>query len=121
MVVVMPSLRARFAKMNALMWLGLTAAMPVHADEVLALRAGCGDCHGVDGQGTGPTYREIAARYQQDAAARSPLIAKVAQGGGGNWAEVTGDLPMPPYSNLLSAEEIASIIDWILLQEGDGG
>ena len=114
-------MRLHSPKLFALIWFGFAAGLPAIADEVLATRAGCTDCHGVDGKGTGPTSREIAARYRRDAAARSLLIEKVSQGGGGTWAEVTGGLPMPPYSNLLSVGEIDSILNWILAQREDGG
>jgi cytochrome c len=89
------------------------------ADEALAERAGCTGCHGVAGQGTGPTYEAIALRYKGETGARELLGEKVATGGAGNWTEETGGLGMPPYSNLLSSEEILTLVDWILAREAD--
>jgi cytochrome c len=94
---------------------GMPAAL---ADAALAERFGCTSCHGGAGQGTGPTYDAIALRYRGVAGAREILSEKVATGGGGNWAEETGGVGMPPYSILLSAEEIQALVDWILAQDG---
>jgi cytochrome c len=105
---------------SAVLLLALIGAASVPlavADEVLAERAGCSGCHGVAGQGTGPTYEAIALRYKGETGARELLSEKLAAGGAGNWTDETGGLSMPPYSNLLSSEEIRALVDWILAQE----
>ena len=94
---------------------GMSAAL---ADEALAERFGCTGCHGVAGQGTGPTYEAIALRYHGVAGAREILSEKVATGGAGNWAKETGGVGMPRYSILLSSEEIQALVDWVLAQGG---
>jgi len=86
------------------------------ADEALAQRAGCMNCHSMSEPGLGPAYRDIASRYRDDVAARGALSEKMASGGGGNWTEQTGGKSMPPYSNLLSTEEIQALVDWVLAQ-----
>lgn len=95
---------------------GFVGASTAGADEALAERAGCMSCHSTSEPGIGPAYQDIASRYRGDATARDSLTEKMATGGAGNWAEETGGLSMPPYSNLLSTEEIQALVDWILSQ-----
>ena len=96
----------------------LMQAGPVIADEALADRAGCLDCHSVDEKVTGPTFRDIAARYVGDPDARETLKEIVKNGGKGNWKD-TGDVPMPPHWGLLSDSEIESLVNWVLSQGGE--
>lgn len=96
---------------TALMFIGAGAAL---ADEALAKRSGCLECHGVDKKIVGPAFRDIAARYKNDARARGVLIETVKKGGKGNWTDVTGGVPMPPHSALLSHSEIERLVDWVL-------
>jgi cytochrome c len=63
----------------------------------------------MDTKVVGPSYKEIAAKYAGDAAARDMLIAKVKNGGSGTW----GPVPMPPNAHV-SDENIAIMVDWIL-------
>ena len=84
------------------------------SSEALAERTGCLDCHSVDRKKVGPAYRDVAARYKNDPAARETLRNKIRNGGKGNWLELTGGKPMPPHSALLSRAEIAQLVDWIL-------
>ncbi len=82
-----------------------------------AQSAGCLACHNVDMKLVGPAWRDVAARYNGDPAARAALIEKVSMGGKGNWTEVTGGVPMPPYSPRVSDEDIAGLIDFVLSLE----
>lgn len=75
----------------------------------VAQQSGCLACHQVDTKVVGPSYKEIAAKYAGDSAARDMLIAKVKSGGGGTW----GPVPMPPNAHV-SDENIAVVVDWIL-------
>jgi cytochrome c len=84
------------------------------ADEALAKRAGCLNCHSVDSKLIGPAYRDVAARYKGNPRARDTLKEKVKKGGKGNWTDVTGGVPMPPHSALLSDAEIRTLVDWVL-------
>ena len=92
----------------------IASAGPALADEALAKKSGCLECHSVDKKVIGPAYRDIAAKYRDDARARQALIEKVKKGGKGNWIEITGGVPMPPHSALLSEAEISRLVDWIL-------
>lgn len=82
--------------------------------DALARRSGCRECHSVDKKVVGPAFKDVAAKYKQDAGARDTLIRKVKAGGKGNWIELTGGVPMPPHSGLLSDSEIAQLVDWVL-------
>ena len=84
------------------------------AIEALAGRSGCRRCHNVDTKLIGPAFRDIAAKYKDVRGARGTLIEKVKKGGKGNWIEMTGGIPMPPHSGLLSDAEISQLVDWIL-------
>jgi len=84
------------------------------ADEALAKKSGCFECHNVDKKLVGPAFHDVAAKYKNDAGARSALIEKVKKGGKGNWTEVSRGVPMPPHSGRLSDAEIHRLIDWVL-------
>jgi cytochrome c len=84
------------------------------ADEALAQKSGCLDCHGVDKKIIGPAFHDIAGKYKESVGARATLIAKVKMGGKGNWTKLTGGAPMPPYASRLSDAEIRQLVDWVL-------
>jgi cytochrome c len=75
----------------------------------LAKRRACTACHAVDQRVLGPSFREISARYQGDAAAAGRLAEKTRRGGGGAWGEV----PMPANPGLSEAES-RKLVQWIL-------
>ncbi len=85
-------------------------------DEALALakKSGCLACHKIDNKLVGPAWKDVAARYKGDAEATKRLIEKVSKGGKGNWTEVTGGAPMPPYSPRVSDEDIEKLVAFVL-------
>lgn len=83
------------------------AAAKAPAD--LARDAACLACHSVARKLVGPSFREIAQRYQNDPKAEQRLAATVRNGGQGNW----GSVPMPA-SALLKDDELLSVIRWVL-------
>lgn len=87
----------------------LAAEMPQ-----LAVASGCTACHAIDKKIVGPSWHDVAAKYKSDAGAKDVLIQKVKVGGKGNWTEVTGGVPMPPYSPRVSDADIATLVDFIL-------
>ena len=98
---------------------GLVAAMAAFSAQAedgleLAKQSGCLACHAVDKKVVGPAWQDVAAKYKGDAAGRDTLIEKVKSGGKGNWTDVTGGVPMPPYSPRVSDENIAALVDFIL-------
>ncbi|MBK8162177.1 MAG: c-type cytochrome [Gammaproteobacteria bacterium] len=90
------------------------AAMGRDEGLALAQQSGCLACHSIEKKVVGPAWQDVAARYKGNAAARADLIAKVKSGGKGNWTEVTGGVPMPPYSPRVTDENIAALVDFVL-------
>lgn len=80
---------------------------------VLANRSGCLACHAVYKKVVGPAWQDVAARYR-DKDVRTQLIEKVRNGGTGNWTDVTGGIPMPPYSPRVADGDIGRLVDFIL-------
>ncbi len=62
----------------------------------------------------GPAWKDVATKYKGDAGARDAIIAKVKKGGKGNWTEVTGGIPMPPYSPRVADADIETLVDFVL-------
>ena len=89
-------------------------AMTSFADLDLAKASGCLACHSVDKKVVGPAWMDVSKKYKGNAAAKADLISKVKAGGKGNWTEVTGGVPMPPYSPRVSDENIGKLVDFIL-------
>lgn len=89
-------------------------ALAGDADLALAKKSGCFACHAIDKKIVGPSWKDIGARYKDDAAARDALITKVKKGGKGAWTEVTKGVPMPPYSPRVNDGDIATLVDFIL-------
>lgn len=96
----------------AAMMLGVVGT--ASADLELAKKSGCLACHAVDKKVVGPAWNDVAAKYKGDAAARDALIAKVKAGGKGNWTDVTGGVPMPPYSPRVADADIEKLVDFVL-------
>ena len=92
--------------------LSLTAFASAQADEALATKSGCMACHQIETKVVGPAYKDVAAKYKDDATAVDTLTAKVIAGGVGNW----GQVPMPPKGGRMdvSDEDVRAIVEWVL-------
>ncbi len=75
----------------------------------LATQSGCMACHQIETKVVGPAYKEVAAKYRDDAAALDMLVGKVKNGGVGTW----GQIPMPPNAHV-SDDNIRTIVTWLL-------
>ncbi len=75
----------------------------------LAKSANCLACHGLENKVLGPSFKEVAAKYKNDARASDYLAGKIKNGAQGVW----GAIPMPGNPNL-QAPEIKRLVDWIL-------
>lgn len=84
------------------------------ADLDLAKKSGCLACHSVEKKVVGPSWKDVAAKYKGQADAKATLIEKVAKGGKGNWTDVTGGAPMPPYSPRVADGDIEKLVDFIM-------
>jgi cytochrome c551/c552 len=83
---------------------------------VMAEKNECNKCHTSinNEKAIGPTYAQIAARYQNDTVSISVLIDRVKKGSKGKWTEISRGVPMPPYSGSLSDAEIRNLVEWVL-------
>lgn len=97
---------------RAVIVLALAAALPAYAQEELAKKHNCFACHAVDKKLVGPSYKDVAAKYQGDPKAEAKLFEKVKKGGQGVW----GAVPMPPNSQVPD-NDIHALVKWILSQK----
>ena len=86
-----------------------TAAFCAHANKALAEKQGCFGCHAVASKLVGPAYKEVAAKYADQADAKEQLAKSIRSGGAGRW----GDIPMPPQAQLSEADA-KKLAAWIL-------
>ena len=94
--------------------LGVDAGQAL-ADEALARKYGCMECHGVKERGfVGPSFQEISKRSKDKAVTREVLSAMIANGSRGNWIEISRGVPMPPYKNRIPGSEIDRLVEWLL-------
>lgn len=107
-------MKLRWMGVSAAALLMLGAAGQASADLELAKKSGCLACHAVDKKVVGPSWQDVANKYKGDAGARASLITKVKAGGKGNWTDVTGGVPMPPYSPRVPDADIEKLVDFII-------
>ena len=91
--------------------LGFLITAPAHADQALAQAKGCMACHQVGAKVVGPAFKDVAAKYKDQADAAEVLASKVKTGGVGTW----GQVPMPPQPTLAD-DETEALVAWILAQ-----
>ena len=108
-------MKARCLSISAAAILAL-AAVQAHAEEGLELakKSGCLACHSVEKKIVGPAWQDVSNKYKGDAGAKARLIEKIKKGGKGNWTEVTGGVPMPPYSPRVAEADIEKLVDFVL-------
>ncbi|MEZ5044791.1 MAG: ThuA domain-containing protein [Saprospiraceae bacterium] len=68
----------------------------------------CIACHKENEKSIGPSYKQVADRYQGQRRSRSVLMAKIKGGGAGNWGEVA----MPANADLTN-EDLSNIMEYI--------
>ena len=90
----------------------MTEAM---AGKSLMLSLDCKSCHQVDQKSIGPSYMDVAKKYEKDPNAVSYLVNKIIKGGGGVWGEVA----MSAHPNL-SEPDARQIVSWIQSLTGTG-
>ncbi len=84
---------------------------PVYKEGLeLVAKADCLTCHKVDEVILGPSYREVANRYENTPENIEMLTQKIINGGKGNWGEV----PMSAHPQLL-ASDVKKMVQYILL------
>lgn len=109
-------MKARWVSVSvaAALTMGVAGVANAAPDMELAKASGCLACHAIEKKVVGPAWQDVANKYKGDAAAKDALISKVKAGGKGNWTDVTGGVPMPPYSPRVSDENIGKLVEGIL-------
>lgn len=69
----------------------------------------CKNCHQVDTKSIGPSFTDVAKRYEKDPKAMEYLSSKIIRGGGGVW----GETPMAAHPNLKN-DDAKLIVTWIM-------
>ena len=87
----------------------LLLAGVAQANADLAKNSGCLNCHNVDTKLVGPSLKDIAAKYADQADASAYLADKIVKGSSGVW----GPIPMPPNA-AVSADNAKVLADFIL-------
>jgi cytochrome c len=90
----------------------IPASIPAAANEALAKKHACFACHAVDKKLVGPSYKDVAAKYRNDAGAEPRLVDKVKKGSQGTW----GQVPMPPNAAVPDGD-VRTLVKWILSQK----
>lgn len=103
----------RLACIAALAAVAATTAVPTFAADGadLAKQKNCLACHTVDKKVVGPSYKEVAAKYNGQKDAATMLAEKIQKGSNGTW----GQIPMPP--NPVTPEEAKTLATWVLTQK----
>lgn len=60
----------------------------------------CTTCHAIDRKIIGPSYVDVAKKYENNQSVIDTLVAKIKKGGMGNW----GNIPMTPHPDLADAD-----------------
>lgn len=75
----------------------------------LISKSDCLACHKVDVKVLGPSYKDVAAKYPNNAATVNQLVDKIKKGGSGVW----GAIPMSPHP-ALSDDDAKAMVRYIL-------
>lgn len=91
---------------------GALLANAAQANEPLAARRNCLNCHGLEERKIRlyPSYREVARKYAGQPGAEALLVKKVLAGGNGSF----GALHMPAQKGIVTEDEARVLVKWIL-------
>ena len=97
----------------------LCASTPAFADLQLVQEKQCLQCHAVDKNLIGPSFKRIAYRWKGNPMAEKMLVATIRngtkEGGGQHWSATT-NMPDAWERPLVSEEEAQKIFAWIMRQ-----
>lgn len=77
--------------------------------EILMKKSDCFTCHSMDMKIVGPSFKDIADKYEANEVNIQSLTDKVIHGGSGNW----GNVAMQAH-NQISSEEAQYMVNYIL-------
>ncbi|MCI5120701.1 MAG: cytochrome C' [Candidatus Electrothrix sp. AUS4] len=92
----------------ALVVASLLVAGSAFASEELAKKNNCMGCHQMDAKAMGPSLKEIAAKYKDDAEGVATLEKSIKEGSKDKW----GGMAMPPQAQ--AGDDAKAIAEWIL-------
>ena len=92
--------------------MAMTVAVPAMADMALATSKNCMACHAVDKKLVGPSYKDVAAKYEGQKDAVDMLAGKIIKGSAGVW----GPIPMPANAQVNEADA-KKLATWVLTQK----
>jgi cytochrome c len=78
----------------------------------LASAKGCTACHALDKKLVGPSFKDVARKYDGSKDALAALERKVIEGGSGVW----GPIPMPPHKGKVTDPEVKILVEWVVAQ-----
>lgn len=73
-------------------------------------KSDCLNCHKIDDKVLGPSYREVANKYESNDSTIKQLARKVIKGGQGVW----GEIPMTPHPQISEADA-EQMVKYIML------
>lgn len=91
----------------------VAAAFPVAA--AMMVKGKCQSCHLPTAKLVGPSFQEVAQKYQHDPEAEEILVQKIISGGVGVW----GPVPMPP-NHSINETEAAAILKYVFSLSDSG-
>lgn len=77
--------------------------------EGLIAKSDCLTCHNPDNKVVGPSYRDVAKKYEDNDTNVKYLVSKIIKGGSGVW----GDVPMTPHPTI-SEDDAKEMVKYIL-------
>ncbi len=89
---------------------GQSGALDMDAGKALAKSSGCFACHQIEVKRSGPTWQDVAKKYQGNADARKILVEQIKKGGVAGWQMGV----MPPYSPRVPDADIEKLADFII-------
>ena len=108
-----------FSKYKVICGIGLMVVLPhaygqadPDAGRALSESKRCVRCHKLDEKGTGPSVREIGAKYKGVAGAQAAVLGRMRTGSKGIW----GDKAMNAVNKDVSDEDLKAIVTWMLAQ-----
>jgi cytochrome c len=84
-------------------------AAPAFASKDLASKSACMACHAVDRKMVGPSFQDVAKKYNSQKDAEATLAGSIKKGGAGKW----GPVPMPAQA-ALSEADAKTLANWVL-------
>ena len=85
------------------------SAATLEQGKALITKSDCLSCHKLDIKLVGPAYKDVAAKYPATEDNYNMLVAKVMNGGSGNWGQVA----MAAHPNL-PATDVRKMVQYIL-------